>query len=294
MTSPSPTWANCITSLGSRLFITPRVYSSHNINCINDLLHRTNMQNAKPVKTPMSTSEKLSVFSGQPFEDPTLYRSIVGSLQYLSLTRPDLTFALGKVCQFMNSPRVPHWQAVKQILRYLKHMTTVGLQLSPSSPAQLTAWSDADWAGCPDNRHSTSGYCIFLGSNLVSWSSKKQPIVARSSIEAEFKVVANATAEVIWLQHLCRDLGVHLKCPPLLYCDNMGAMYLSSNPVFHARTKHVEIDFHFVRNRVKKKSLRVAFISGKDQLADVLTKPLSSPQFASLYQVFIYSLCRST
>ncbi|KAF5459455.1 hypothetical protein F2P56_023398 [Juglans regia] len=182
----------------------------------------------------------------------------------------------------MHSPRVPHWQAVKRILRYIKLTSTINLQLSPSSPNQLTAWSNANWAGCLDDRQSTSGYCIFLGSNLISWSSKKHPTVARSSTKTEFKDVAIATAEVIGLQHLYRDLGVHLKCSPLLYCDNMGAMYFSSTPVFQARTKHVEIHFHFVQNRVQNKSLRVAFISGKDQLADLLTKPISSSQFALL------------
>ncbi|KAF5459453.1 hypothetical protein F2P56_023397 [Juglans regia] len=167
-----------------------------------DILHYTNMRSAKPVKSPVSTSKKLSAFSKHLFEDPTLYRSTVGSFQYLSFTRSDLAFAVGKVYQFMHSPRVPHWQAVKRILRYIKHISTVGLQLSPSSPTQLTTWSYVNWEGCPDDRRSTRGYCIFLGSNLISWSSKKQPTVARSSIETKFKVLAIATAEVIYLQHL--------------------------------------------------------------------------------------------
>lgn len=125
-----------------------------------DLLHRTNMQLAKPVKTPMSTSEKLSAFTGHLFEDPTLYLSTTNSLQYLSFTRPDLDFAIGKVCQFMHTPWVPHWKAVKCILRYLKHTSTVGLQFSSSPTSKITAFSDADWARCLNYRRSTSGYCL--------------------------------------------------------------------------------------------------------------------------------------
>ncbi|KAF5459048.1 hypothetical protein F2P56_023037 [Juglans regia] len=182
----------------------------------------------------MATSDKLSAFTGNLLEDPTLYRSTVGSLQYLSFTRPDLEFAVSKVCQFMHAPRIPHWTAFKRILRFLKHTSTLGLQLSPYSLFNITASSDVDCAGCLDDSRSTSGFCIFLGNNLISWSSKKQPTIARSSTEAEFKAVANTTAEVIWLQHLCRDIGVQLTSAPLLYCENLGATYLSSNPLFHA------------------------------------------------------------
>lgn len=131
---------------------------------------------------------------------------------------------------------------MNRILRYLKHTPHLGLLLSKSSIMNLTVFSYADWAGCPDERKSIGAYCIFLGTNLISWSSKKQPTIAKSSTEVEFKVVANAIAKVIWVQYLCRDLGVHLTTAPTLYCDNLGATYLSSNPVFHARTKHVEID----------------------------------------------------
>jgi hypothetical protein len=147
---------------------------------------------------------------------------------------------------------------------------------------QLFAFSDADWAGCPDDRKSTSGYCIFLGCNLLSWTVKKHPTVSRSSIEAEYKALANATAELLWIQSLLKELGIFLSAAPILHCDNIGATYLSSNPVFHARTKHIEIYYHFVRDRVAQKSLTVKFLSSKDQLADILTKPLVSTRFAHL------------
>jgi hypothetical protein len=138
----------------------------------------------------------------------------------------------------------------------------------------VSAFSDADWAGCVDDRRSTGGFAVFLGGNLISWTARKQPTVSRSSTEAEYKALANATAEVLWIQKLLTELGIHHPSRARLWCDNLGATYLSANPVFHARTKHIEIDFHFVRERVAQKLLEVRFISTGDQLADGFTKAL--------------------
>jgi histone deacetylase 1/2 len=174
-------------------------------------------------------------------------RSVVGALQYLTLTRPDIAFSLNKVCQFLQTPTEVHWTAVKCILRYLKHTSSLGLHIQKSSSLLLSGFADTDWAGCPDDRRSIGGHVVFLGGNLVAWSSWKQPTVSRLSTEVEYKSVANTTAEFMWIQGLLRELGVFLGRAPCLWCDNLGATYLLVNPIFHARTKHLKVDYHFIR-----------------------------------------------
>jgi histone deacetylase 1/2 len=157
----------------------------------------------------------------------------------------------------------------------LQGTISLGLRLSKSSSTIVSAFSDADWAGCPDDR-STGGFAVHVGSNLVSWNARKQATVSRSSIEAKYKSLANGTAEVMWVQTLLDELGVSQSKAAVLWCDNIGATYLSANPVFHARTKHIEVDYHFVRERVAQKLLDIRFIASGDQVADGFTKSLST------------------
>jgi hypothetical protein len=168
---------------------------------------------------------------------------------------------------------------MKRILRYLRGTPDYGLLLRRLRSTDLVVYTDADWAGCPDTRRSTSGYAVFLGDNLVSWSAKRQTVVSRSSAEAEYRAVANGVAEATWL----RQLLLELLSPPsrytLVYCDNISAVYLSNNPVQHQRTKHVEIDLHFVREKVAIGQVRVLHVPTTSQFADVFTKGLPSSVF---------------
>ena len=239
------------------------------------------MQGCKAAPTPLSSSEKLSLTEGKLLnqEDSTRYRSLVGALQYLTLTRLDISFAVNKVCQFLHAPTTVHLTAAKRIVRYVKHTLSIGLNFSKSSSTLVSAFSDSDWAGCLDDRRSTGGFDVFFGPNLISWCSRKQATVSRSSTEAEYKALANATAEIIWVQSMLKELGVKNTRAPCLWCDNLGATYLSANPVFHARTKHIEIDFHFVRERVAQKQLDIRFVHSRDQVADGFTKALPTRSF---------------
>jgi hypothetical protein len=211
-----------------------------------DILEHAKMIDCKPCSTPVDTQAKLSEAEGDPVEDPTGYKSLADALQYLAFTRPDISYAVQQVCLHMHDPREPHLAALKRLLRYLRGTVHYGLLLHRSTASELVVYTDADWAGCSDTRRSTSGYVIFLGGNLVSWSSKRQPIVDRSSAEAEYRAVANGVAEAACLRQLLAELHSPLSRSTLVYCDNVSAVYLSTNPVQHQRTKHVEIDLHFV------------------------------------------------
>jgi hypothetical protein len=167
-----------------------------------------------------------------------------------------------------------HWSTVKRILCYQHGTCGLGILIRRSSSLLLSAFSDVDWAGNVDDKRSTSGFTIFLGPNLITWCARKQATVSQSSTEAEYKALANATTEVIWVQSVLAELGINLSRSPCLWCDNLGATYITTNPRFYGRTKHIEIDFYFVRERVARRQLDVRFISSADQVADGFTKSL--------------------
>lgn len=265
--------------LGLEVHRTKDTLILHQNKYLLDLLQKTNMTGAKPCCTPLS-STKLD-HSGELLANPTEYRSLVGALQYLTWTRPDISFAVNQICQFMHTPTVLHMQAAKRILRFLKGTIAHGLLFRKSS-LHLSAYSDADWAGCSYDRRSTGGSCVFLGTNLVSWSAKKQSTVARSSTEAEYRSLAHTAAEVTWICKVLKDFGFPISHKPTLWCDNISAISLASNPVFHARTKHVEIDYHYIRELVLAHLVEVKYVCSQSQIADIHTKALSKTRFQFL------------
>ncbi|KAJ0860505.1 putative RNA-directed DNA polymerase [Helianthus annuus] len=262
------------------LFLTQTKYA-------NDILDRAGLTNAKPIATPLSTSDTFTA-DGTPFADPTLYRSLVGALQYLTITRPDLSYAVNQACQHLHSPTEKHFQLVKRILRYVKGTISHGLVFTRPTTSTILGYSDTDWARCIETRRSTYGYSIFLGGNLVSWSAKKQPTVSRSSCESEYRAMANAAAEIVWITHLLKELHALPQARPTLLCDNKSALFMSQNPVSNKRAKHIDLDYHFVRELVMSGKLHTKFIPTKLQLADIFTKSLPRPlfeQFRALLRV---------
>lgn len=248
-------------------------------NYIREILEFAKMEGAKAVNTPLSTSSTLRLADSVHLDDVSSFRRVIGKLQYLLLTRPDIAFAVNRLSQFTSRPTINHWSAVKRLLRFLIGTFDTGLFLRRDSKCDLHAFSDADWAGNPDDRTSTSANIIFLGRNPIAWSSKKQKSVARSSTEAEYKSVASTSADVTWVRNLLAELQVNISSTPVIYCDNLSATYVAANPVFHSRMKHIAVDYHFVRSQVQNGSLRVTHVSSKEQLADLLTKALSTQAF---------------
>ncbi|GKV48080.1 hypothetical protein SLEP1_g54916 [Rubroshorea leprosula] len=220
-----------------------------------DILTKAGMIGARPSAFPMEQHHHLNSESGEPIPDPSQYHRLVGRLLYLTITRPDICYSVGILTQFMQNPKKDHFEAAMRMLRYIKSSPGQGIMLSSINRPQLTAYCDADWAGCPMTRCSTTGYFICLGNSPISWKSKKQVTVSTSSAEAEYRAMATTVSELIWLKSLLHDLQVPHPQPMTLHCDNQAALHIASNPVFHERTKHIEIDCHFVRERIQSKEL---------------------------------------
>ncbi|XP_070057900.1 uncharacterized protein [Nicotiana tomentosiformis] len=208
----------------------------------------------------MDPNSKLMPGQGEPLSDPASYRRLVGKLNYLTVTRPDISYPVSLVSQFMNSPCDSHWDAVVHIIGYIKLAPGKGLLFEDRGHEQIIGYSDADWAGSPSDRRSTSGYCVLVGENLVSWKSKKQNVVARSSAEAEYREMPLATCELVWTKQLLKELKFGEISRMELVCDNQAALHIASNPVFHERTKHIEIDCHFVREKILSGEIATKFV----------------------------------
>jgi len=240
-----------------------------------DLITLAGLQESSSVNTPLELNVKYCSAEGDLLPDPTLYRQLVGSLNYLTITRPDISFAVQQVSQFMQAPRHLHLVAVRRIIRYLLGTSTRGLFFPSGSEIQLNAFSDSDWAGCPDTRRSVTGWCMFLGDSLISWKSKKQDRVSKSSTESEYRAMSTACSEIVWLRGLLTEIGFPQSNPTPLHADNTSAIQIATNPVYHERTKHIEVDCHYIREAVDKRVITLPHVSSDLQIADVFTKSMA-------------------
>ncbi|GKV02885.1 hypothetical protein SLEP1_g15266 [Rubroshorea leprosula] len=225
----------------SRIFLCQQKYTLH-------ILTETGMLGTKPCPFPMEQKLKLTPSTGSPLSDPMKYRRLVGKPIYLTITRLEISYVVHTLSQFMQAPRQPHLDAAMRVLRYLKSLPGQGIFLSSSSSLQLLAYCDFDCASCPTTRRSTIGYLTLLGNSPISWKTKKQSTISRSSVEAEYRAMASTVSELLWLKGLLKTLGVDTSQPMQLHCDNQAAIHIATNLVFHERTKHIELDCHFIRH----------------------------------------------
>jgi hypothetical protein len=256
------------------IFISQRKY-------VLDLLSEVGMLDCKPVDTPTIQNHKFGENNDSVPTNKEQYQRLVGKLIYLSHTRPDIAYAVNVLSQYMQNPSEAHMDAVIRIIRYLKYAPSRGLMFYKNNHLNVEGYTDADWAGSLSDRRSTSGYFTFVGGNLVTWRSKKQKVVALSSAEAEFRGMSKGLCELLWLKRLLTEIGFEPKTEMKLFCDNKAAIEISHNPVQHDRTKHIEVDRHFIKQNLEGKIIKFPFVRSEDQLADMLTKAVSSKVFHS-------------
>ena len=237
-----------------------------------ELLSRVGLTDNNTVDTPVEFNAHLTPSRGKPLSNPYLYRRLVSSLVYLIITRLDIFYVNHQVSQYLSAPQSTYYAVVLRILRYLKGTLFHDLFYSAQSPLIFCTFSDADWAGDPTNRRSTTGYYFLLGSSLISWRSKKQTHLAHSSIEAKCHALADTTSKLIWLRWLFKDLGVSTSFATPLYCDNQSAIHIAHNDVFQKRSKHIKFDCHFICYYLVHVTLKLISVFSKDQLADIFTK----------------------
>ena len=271
--------------LGMRITRTPDGGISIDQNgYIHQILERFGMEASKPMSTPLAPGARLvktDLDDGDT--ELKLYQGMVGSKMYAMLcTRPDLAYAIQQLSQFNSNATNAHFQAAKRALRYLQGSQAVKLTYKRNGKTiPIQAYCDADYAADSD-RKSISGYVFIFAGSPISWQAKKQTTVAQSTVESEYAAMALATKEMIWLQHLLRDLGMSKYTPRTLFCDNQGAISLAKNPTHHAKTKHVDVQLHFIRDHVEKGTINVEYCPTEDMLADIMTKGLAKDRHVRL------------
>lgn len=240
------------------------------------------MEESKEVKNPIVPGCKLGKDVGGVLVNETYYKQIVGSLMYLTASRPDLMFVVSLLSRFMSRPTEMHFQAAKRVMRYIKGTADYGIFYKKQDSEELVAFTDSDYAGDLDDRKSTSGYLFLLGGGAVSWASKKQPIVTLSTTEAEYVAATACACQAIWLKRVLEEMGSKQDGSITVWCDNSSTIKLSKNPVLHGRSKHIHVRFHFLRNLTHDGVVKLVHCVSSQQLADVLTKPLKLEAFMEL------------
>ncbi|CAL1410462.1 unnamed protein product [Linum trigynum] len=240
------------------------------------------MENCNPVSTPAECGLKLSKDDKGEKVNSTEFRSLVGSLRYLTCTRPDILYAVGLVSRYMEAPTISQWNAGKRILRYIKGTIDHGLFYTKSVNFKLVGYCDSDWAGDMDDRKSTTGFVFFLGDTAFTWSSKKQAIVTLSTCEAEYVAATSCACHAIWLRKLLKKLNMTQEESTEIYVDHKSALALAKNPVFHDRSNHIDTRYHFLRECVEQKEVMLKYVKTEDQIADIFTKPLKQDVFVKM------------
>ncbi|KAH9687903.1 hypothetical protein KPL70_014941 [Citrus sinensis] len=244
-----------------------------------EILKRFKMNDCKPISTPVECGVKLSKYDEGEDIDPTFFKSLVGSLRYLTCTRPNILYAVGLVSRYMENPKTTHFKVAKRILRYINGTTNFDLLYSFSNDYKLVGYSDSDWGGDVDDRKSTTGFVFFMGDTAFTWMSKKQPIVTLSTCEAEYVAATSSVCHAIWLRNLLKELSLAQEEPTEICVDNKSAIALSKNPVFHDRSKHIDTRYHFIRECIARKEVQIKYVKSQDQAADIFTKPLKQEDF---------------
>jgi hypothetical protein len=237
------------------------------------------MLECKSMNTPMETKLKLPVDTSSELIDATLYRQIIGSLMYLTNTKPDICFVVNTLSQYLVEPKRVHLVVVKHVMRYLKGTSDSGLCYNGDQDFRLIGYTDSNWVGSVSDRKRTSGCCFSLRSTMTSWQSRKQSSIALNTVEAECIVACSASCEVIWLRKLLTGLSDLEMEATVILCDNQSCIKMTKNPVFHDKSKHIEIRHHYIRDMVQRRAIKLQYVGTDEQVADVLTKPLSRVKF---------------